>query len=82
MTWISVKDRLPDTCWRDCWGGDGVYFESDKMLVCRKRAAMRIAYIRRPAGGELAWMTDSATLLENVTHWMPLPEEPPEAPKS
>lgn len=69
MTWISVKDRLPN-----CNG----YYLVFRPHYCSDHGAVTICYFGRTD----AWYDDDKANLEellsptDVTHWMPLPEPP------
>ena len=63
MSWISVKDRLPE---------DG----EDVVVIARTGIPYwyHVAHLKRGR-----WMRDSGQrIYDTVTHWMPLPEPPKE----
>lgn len=62
MTWISVKDRLPEeNSWVLCTDGKSQY----KKIYERGIFYDDEFFCYTPIG-----------IIENVTHWMPLPEPP------
>lgn len=70
--WISVKDRLPDTCGLPC-------------LLCGENAFGQIRVFAGFTGymerGKFEWHSNQKDIdidVWTITHWMPLPE-PPEA---
>jgi hypothetical protein len=76
--WISVKDRLPEAYGRflvmtRCRFGMHILLAKDWPYPC---CEVNIAY----GGGGFPWQwySESKNPVGNVTHWMPLPEEPAE----
>lgn len=70
--WIKVEDRLPET------KPTGPYrrSESDDVLVY-ERWGISVGRYLAPmisAGGQ--WLGSNWRTMENVTHWMPLPDNP------
>lgn len=64
--WISVKTDLPKIPDGEPW--------SDTVWVFEEEGGQRTAYLdsdRRWCDGRECWY------LSHVTHWMPLPEDPP-----
>lgn len=83
MTWISVKDRLPDTqlSYPGGKGPDGTMwgpiFASDRVLVFRADRKIEFDTLCRFDDGK----TDPIWYINRhkVTHWMPLPQPPERA---
>ncbi len=78
MSWISVKDQLPQTDKYMNSGDDLIWHESELVLVYDTTAGIQTAVLDEYGmwenphdGGEY----------HHVTHWMWLPEEPKEAQK-
>lgn len=70
--WISVKDRLPDTCGLPC-------------LLCGENAFGQIRVFAGFTGymerGKFEWHSNQKDIdidVWTITHWMPLPESPKE----
>lgn len=66
--WISVKDRLPP------WQGK-------KVLVVNGHGDVRIyALWKREYGNKWTWLDERGKFnhVNDITHWMPLPEPPKE----
>lgn len=67
MGWISVKDELPD------------YREN---VIVFTEGHIDVGHLARGRYGSLWWERDSVNawkdneVLKDVTHWMPLPDEP------
>ena len=62
--WINVKDRLPDSNGRYlCWYG------KNKVLVGADIAEYLVE-------ARAFWSFEHCKAIENITHWMPLPEMP------
>lgn len=76
MEWISVEDRLPEL-------KGGTYASSDIVIVAlegRKQSDVMF-YNREPVRGKATerWRDRNLNIYRGkVTHWMPLPEPPPE----
>lgn len=67
--WISVKDRLPP-------------HQGKKVLVINGHGDVRIyALWKREYGNKWTWIDENGKFnhVNNITHWMPLPESPKEA---
>lgn len=64
--WISVEDKVPN--WIDAWEEAFNY-----VLVYDERYGVNMARFERGA-----WIMRLECALNNVTHWMPLPEPPKE----
>ena len=62
--WISVDDRLPEN------------FQS--VLVCTKNMGINLWEYREDSPTEDVWIDDRLNVysIYDVTHWMPLPEQP------
>lgn len=68
--WISVKDRMPPKAAR---------FQEYIVYVGK---AVTVAWLDSD-NGEWLWVTDPERVFDGeVTHWMPLPEPPPEPEQS
>lgn len=86
MEWISTKDRLPDL--KKSFSDGCEFFESDYVLVFGvdefreygEEKQVFIASLEVDDAGYLfnGWSTIDGIHLENITHWMPLPEAPEE----
>ena len=63
MEWISVKDKMPET--------DEFHFVN--CLVCRFSKSVFEARWNPRVND---WQQLSFEKLDNITHWMPLPEPP------
>ena len=62
MKWISVEERLPESdSWVLCWCSD-------------VEVSVTVGYLTD--NNEWVWAEDHTTTLEDLTHWMPLPETP------
>ena len=69
--WISVKDRLPDACGFPC-------------LLCGENSFGQIRVFEGFTGymerGKFEWHSNRKDIdidVWTITHWMPLPPEPP-----
>lgn len=67
--WISVKDRLP-TVYTFCWVYDADGYTQTAYLTDGTDAVGNVIVYFQEASGS------SCSLIDNVTHWMPLPEPP------
>ena len=78
MTWVSVKDRLPED------DGNGLQ-RSDTVLACDSYGNIRTAYLQRYEDDEFParWRLTGPDSydFEGVTHWQPLPPLPAEEEK-
>lgn len=66
--WISVKDRLPP-------------HQAEKVLVINEHGDVRVyALWKREYGNKWTWIDENGedNHVNNITHWMPLPEAPKE----
>ena len=67
MEWISVKDKLPDDCFEKlCYliaSNGEKYIKSSHLNPAKK-------------GFYVEYTKDGYAPIEEVTHWMPLPEPP------
>jgi Protein of unknown function (DUF551) len=63
MEWISVEDRLPL---------DG----NKEVLAIDKYGCIRIAEYGAGSDETINWWYQQSFAWDEVTHWMPLPEEP------
>jgi len=77
MEWISVKDKLPKEEYKT--NSMGSYYFSEKLLV--KQGKRKIKCWFKPRNGRF-YSVAGANEVVNITHWMPLPEPPPNALKS
>jgi hypothetical protein len=69
--WISVKDQMPHV-------DPGDFERSDEVLICTDGGVIAIATLEH-GQGEAFWSSDNLngpTDLNEVTHWMPMPEPP------
>lgn len=64
--WISVEDKLPE------YGGFYLFWSLDEFPM---PLGIDDSVIHPPVQ---LWYYDELAILENVTHWMPLPEPPSE----
>ena len=64
--WISVKDRLPEDC--------------KKILVVNGHGYISISSLWRKDGSKWTWVDSTGHFnhVNDITHWMPLPEAPKE----
>lgn len=60
--WISVEDRLPDEIF-------------DWILACADGAVSTIGYSKEK-GFHCPYPTSTQLIIEEITHWQPLPEPP------
>ena len=60
--WISVKDRLPERC--------------EPVLVCQRNLSGDFLCVGLARDFDVFTSYVWSSVLENVTHWMPLPEPP------
>ena len=66
--WISVKDRLPDQT-----------YPAQKVLFITKTGGLFIGcYYKATAYDQFNGWYSMCVRIDNVTHWMPLPEPPEE----
>lgn len=71
IKWKSVDAGLPEIT-EPCCGN----LKSPDCLIYDGQD-IYIGFIERVRGsGTLIWSNDSDDIIENVTHWMPLPEPP------
>ena len=75
MHWINVEKRLPETNERFTGPDDKV---SDLLLVYDAKEGEQIAFLEEYLGSYewIALQKRESFVLEEVTHWMPLPELP------
>jgi hypothetical protein len=64
--WISVKDRLPEDC--------------KKILVVNGHGYISISSLWRKDGSQWTWIDSTGHFnhVNDITHWIPLPEAPKE----
>ena len=64
--WISVKERLPP--------------DQKKILVVNGHGYVTILAFVKELDGKWTWLTESGKYnhINDITHWMPLPEQPKE----
>lgn len=83
--WISVKDRLPDeyeSIFSRFYGTSrwsSAMFKKcskDVIVAYRRKDSQHVASIAHTIDGK--WSLPNALFVEEVTHWMPLPEPPKE----
>ena len=79
--WISVKNKLPNfNDKRHKYGLRGYYTDSDRVLVCVKQKSgkrmVKEGFVRRWNDGVCFWKVPGT--IDEVTHWMPLPDLPKE----
>jgi len=75
MYWISVEERLPET--RSCVHGPD-WRVSGLVLVYDEKEGILVGWLEED-GDYFDWVAHQILdnyLLRNVTHWMPLPEDP------
>lgn len=77
MNWISVKDRLPDQCWKVI-----ILYDTDKISIgywdkCLYRCAPGAQLEEKIVWG-LADNCCESEVADEVTHWIPLPKTPDE----
>ena len=67
--WISVKDRLPP--------------RYKKILVVNGHGYVTISAFVKELDGKWTWLSESGKYnhINDITHWMPLPEAPKEDSK-
>lgn len=67
--WISVDDRLPDTC---AYGVNGILIDVSDIVVTNQGAAV----LFDGYWCEVGWDShDLGKRIQGVTHWMPLPSK-------
>ena len=78
MKWIAIEERLPELT-----GGTYVIKHSlaagpsERVLVARDDGRVVIGALLRYSP-KCEWRDDCGERVENVTHWMPMPEPPEE----
>lgn len=74
--WISVKDRLPETAEIVNKNSKDEFCLSNPVLTFG-RNGLEIGMVERDGHDEI-FVTLGYDIIEDVTHWMPLPEPPEE----
>ena len=69
--WISIEDRKPKLT-----HSDGIYKRSDTVIVTNGKYCTAANWVHSTWAGWYSWYDGDEEELEDVTHWMPMPEPP------
>ena len=78
LKWIPVTERLPELRIREYEEADGTrkqFWVSDKQLVFSSRGYITTANYETGPKYQ-GWLINPCDTIQNITHWMPLPEPP------